>query len=113
MTAWPEARESRAARAAPRAKAEKRGRAAAPKPRGVVARANAATPLIEAGRVYLPESASWLFDYIEELSAFPNAKHDDQVDSTTQALSYMRGPVEPEEAIVIFDTMAEVRELEL
>lgn len=78
-----------------------------------VARANAATPLIEAGKVYLPESAPWLFDYIEELSAFPNAKHDDQVDSTTQALSYMRGPVEPEEAIVIYDTMEEVKELEL
>ena len=78
-----------------------------------VARANAATPLIEAGKVYLPESASWLFDYIEELSAFPNAKHDDQVDSTTQALSYMRGPGEEIEAIVVYDTMEEVKELEL
>uniref|UniRef100_A0A6M3KVF4 Putative terminase n=1 Tax=viral metagenome TaxID=1070528 RepID=A0A6M3KVF4_9ZZZZ len=57
-----------------------------------VARANAITPLIEAGKVFLPENAPWLFDYIEELSAFPNATHDDQVDSTTQALSFMRGP---------------------
>jgi len=54
-----------------------------------VARAYAVTPLIEAGKVFLPKTASWLFDYIEELSAFPNAEYDDQVDSTTQALSFM------------------------
>jgi len=77
-----------------------------------VARANSATPLIEAGRVFLPENAPWLFDYIEELSAFPNAEHDDQVDSTTQALAYMRGPGEPVEQIIIYDAMAAV-DLEL
>ncbi len=54
-----------------------------------VARANAVTPMIESGRVFLPSNAPWLFDYIEELSAFPNAEHDDQVDSTTQALSFL------------------------
>jgi len=70
-----------------------------------VARANAVTPLIEAGKVYLPESAPWLFDFIEELSAFPNAEHDDQVDSTTQALSYMRTDPEPQEELVVFDSM--------
>ncbi len=58
-----------------------------------VLRANAVTPLIESGRVYLPEYASWLHDYIEELSAFPNAAHDDQVDSTTQALQQMANPI--------------------
>ena len=76
--------------------------------RDKVARAYAATPMIEAGKVFLPEAAPWLFDYIEELSAFPNAAHDDQVDSTTQALSFMRGPGEPEEIIVIHDAMAAV-----
>ncbi len=79
-----------------------------------IARAYAVTPLIEAGKVFLPENAPWLFDYIEELSAFPNAEHDDQVDSTTQALSFMRGGLpEPEEKIIVYDSMAEVRELEL
>lgn len=58
-----------------------------------VARANAVTPLIEAGRVYLPEYASWLHDYLEELSSFPVGEHDDQVDSTTQALIQMANPV--------------------
>jgi len=72
-----------------------------------VARVYAITPLIEAGRVFLPENAPWLFDYIEELSAFPNATHDDQVDSTTQVLSFMRGKLE-QEMIVIYDTMKEV-----
>jgi len=56
-----------------------------------VVRAYAVTPLIEAGRVYLPEYAPWLYDYVEELSAFPNGQYDDQVDSTSQALKYMTG----------------------
>ena len=52
-----------------------------------VARAYAVTPIIESGNVYLPEEADWLLDYIDTLAAFPNAIHDDDVDSTTQALS--------------------------
>lgn len=67
-----------------------------------VARANAVTPLIEAGKVYLPEAAPWLFNYVEELAAFPNGKFDDQVDSTTQALSFLRGQL-VEEVTVIYD----------
>jgi len=55
------------------------------------ARLNAVTPLIEAGRVFLPEAASWLFDFIEELSAFPNGEFDDQCDSTAYALTYLAG----------------------
>jgi predicted phage terminase large subunit-like protein len=54
-----------------------------------VARAFAITPLIEGGRVYLPEGADWLAGYIASLAAFPNGAHDDDVDSTTQGLSYM------------------------
>lgn len=54
-----------------------------------VARAFAVTPLIEAGRVFLPEGAPWLADYIGSLASFPNAVHDDDVDSTTQALTYL------------------------
>lgn len=54
-------------------------------------RVYAVTPLIEAGRVYLPESAQWLHDYIEELSAFPTGEHDDQVDSTSQAINWLNG----------------------
>ena len=57
---------------------------------GKVARANAVSPSIESGNVYLPENAEWLFDYINELTSFPNAEHDDDVDCTTQALNRLR-----------------------
>jgi predicted phage terminase large subunit-like protein len=43
----------------------------------------------EAGQVHLPEEAPWLAAYIGELVAFPNGRHDDQVDSTSQALRYL------------------------
>lgn len=57
-----------------------------------VIRAYAVTPLIEAGKVFLPEYAPWLLDYIQELSAFPNGEHNDQVDSTTLGLRYIANP---------------------
>lgn len=50
------------------------------------------TALIEAGRVYLPTSAPWLEDYLHELTMFPNSKHDDQVDSTSQFLDWFTVP---------------------
>jgi len=59
--------------------------------RDKTARVNAVTPLIEAGRVRLPARARWLHDFIAEVSAFPNGEHDDQVDTMTQALTYMAG----------------------
>jgi hypothetical protein len=46
--------------------------------------------LVESGRVFLPQTAGWLPDFLYELAAFPNAAHDDQVDSLTQALNYLR-----------------------
>jgi predicted phage terminase large subunit-like protein len=55
-----------------------------------LSRAHAVTPLIEAGRVLLPESAPWLDTLVDELSSFPNAPHDDIVDSLTQALAWLR-----------------------
>jgi predicted phage terminase large subunit-like protein len=56
-----------------------------------VSRAYAVTPIIEAGRVLLPDGAPWLSDYLDSMASFPNAAHDDDVDSTTQALNYMIG----------------------
>ncbi len=58
--------------------------------RDKVSRANAITPLVEAGRVFLPTDAEWLSDFLEEISSFPAAPHDDQVDAFTQALNYVR-----------------------
>ena len=48
-----------------------------------MSRAQSVTPLVEAGKVFLPESAPWLSDFIDELAAFPKGTHDDCVDSTT------------------------------
>ena len=53
-------------------------------------RAQAVTPMIEAGKVFLPESAPWIADFLDELAAFPTGVHDDIVDSVTQALNYLR-----------------------
>lgn len=49
-------------------------------------RANAVSAQIEAGNVWLPRHATWVHDYIEEWSQFPNGADNDQVDATTQAL---------------------------
>ena len=42
----------------------------------------------ECGSVWLPERAPWLADLEAELFAFPNSRHDDQVDSISQALAH-------------------------
>ena len=44
----------------------------------------------EAKQVFIPESAPWLNDLLPELHSFPNGRHDDQVDSISQALSRER-----------------------
>lgn len=53
-------------------------------------RMNAQTGVIENGLVYLPKAAEWLDAYVHELTTFPAAKHDDQVDSTAQALHWIK-----------------------
>ena len=55
-----------------------------------VARAHAVSPLVESGRVFIPDQASWLRDFLDETTSFPAAPHDDQVDAMTQALGYLR-----------------------
>ena len=44
-------------------------------------RARAASPYVRSGNVYLPLHAPWADEFIEELAAFPKARHDDQVDA--------------------------------
>lgn len=53
-------------------------------------RLNAVSIEFESGKVFLPEAAGWLINYEAELLSFPKGRHDDQVDSTSQALSWMR-----------------------
>ncbi len=54
-------------------------------------RLHAQTGMFENGFVFLPRKALWLADYVRELTGFPGTRYDDQVDSTTQFLDYIRG----------------------
>ena len=58
---------------------------------GKVARANAASPFVEAGNVWLPASELLpvVDELVEEAAAFPNGRFDDAVDMTTQAINRM------------------------
>jgi predicted phage terminase large subunit-like protein len=48
----------------------------------------AQTGQMEAGKIVLPNEASWLEDYCHELKSAPNCRYWDQVDSTTQFLEF-------------------------
>lgn len=60
-------------------------------------RLNIVAPIIKRGRVYVPESMKksgfardWVEPLISQLCAFPEVRHDDLVDATTQALRILR-----------------------
>jgi hypothetical protein len=53
-------------------------------------RLNAQTGAMEGGFVHLPREAHWLADYLHELVTFPRGRYDDQVDSTAQALAWLK-----------------------
>ena len=55
--------------------------------RDKVSRMYAVSPIIEAGRFFVPEGEQWVDDYVTNLITFPAAVHDDDVDATTQALT--------------------------
>jgi predicted phage terminase large subunit-like protein len=54
-----------------------------------IARVHAISPLVEARNVFLPhpDCAPWIEEFILQCARFPNATHDDFVDSMTMALS--------------------------
>lgn len=49
-------------------------------------------PLFESRRVIFPDRASWLTNLEAELFSFPHSRHDDQVDSISQALTWLSRP---------------------
>lgn len=55
-----------------------------------VTRLATVAPSIEAGSVYLPTEGAWLHDFMQEFLSFPNSVHDDQVDSVSQFLNWIR-----------------------
>lgn len=54
------------------------------------ARGRAASPIIRAGHVHIPHTDRypWVKAYLHEVCMFPNAKHDDQFDCSSQVLNY-------------------------
>lgn len=50
-----------------------------------IERARASSPFIEGGRVYLVED-NWNEAYLQQVSTFPNAKHDEHIDVTAYAI---------------------------
>ncbi len=55
-----------------------------------VSRANSVAPMVESGRVLLPDSAPWLPDFLDEICGFPASPHDDMVDAMSQGLGWLR-----------------------
>jgi len=46
------------------------------------------TPKLQAGNLILPKVAPWIDDFTVEYRAFPNGKHDDQIDALSQFLNW-------------------------
>lgn len=59
-------------------------------------RAHSVTPVIEQGRVFLPEKRDFIDDFLNEHNLFPSAKHDDIVDTTTIALQILTSVKKPQ-----------------
>ncbi len=62
-----------------------------------VNRAHQVAPILELDCLWIPESQrepgrpiTWARKFIEEVQAFPNGEHDDQVDAFTQAMIFLR-----------------------
>jgi predicted phage terminase large subunit-like protein len=66
-----------------------------------IARVHAITPIIEAGKVYLPKEkhlpgwqTGWMKTFTDECEEFPNGEFDDIVDTVSQLLNNERGKPE-------------------
>ncbi len=47
------------------------------------------TPIMEAGKCWLPEEAPWVDDFLDELTMIPGATHDESGDTVSQALKWL------------------------
>lgn len=62
-------------------------------------RVNAITPIIQGGRVFLPDSAPWLDDFLKEAEAFPLGSFDDQIDAATMGIDILsKASISPDDA---------------
>ena len=58
--------------------------------RDKISRAFDASPFIESGNVLLSQDASWLSEFLTEVSDFPSGAHDDQLDPMFDAISIVQ-----------------------
>ena len=72
-----------------------------------VMRMSTASNIIENGQVYLPEHAPWLAVYLHEIVTFDHGKHDDQVDSTSQALNWFKTRASVHPVVLYYRQLAE------
>ena len=63
--------------------------------RDKIARAHAASPLAEAGKVGYDEDGPWVDEFLKEITAFPKAPYDDQADTLAHGINYLKGPQGP------------------
>jgi len=56
-----------------------------------VTRVQEVVAFVESGYVHLPNSSDFMADFLTEHASFPNAKHDDQVDTTAMAIKELMG----------------------
>jgi predicted phage terminase large subunit-like protein len=70
---------------------------------GKQARAQAASPAVEAGNIWLPNpyvqgrllpEREWVLDFIDQCCAFPRGAHDDDVDAFTQLVARCQADAE-------------------
>ena len=76
-------------------------------------RLHTVTSTIEGGFVHLPDKAPWLADYLNELKSFPNGKFDDQCDSTSQALDWLKSGRKFDHFFQFYKSSAETVESEI
>jgi predicted phage terminase large subunit-like protein len=69
----------------------------------------AQTSVFEAGKIYIPAKAHWVDDFIHEVTSFPSAKFDDQVDAMSQALTYSREHLDEPGILAYYRMEAEKR----
>ena len=50
---------------------------------------------LKSGSVRIPEHAPWLADFLDEVCAFPNVRHTDQVDALSQFLAWVNDGLAP------------------
>lgn len=64
------------------------------KPEGdKIMRLSNGSAIVEAGRMSLPDQADWLCDFENEVTKFPKAAHDDQVDMLSMFLNWFKNRV--------------------